>query len=717
MSSNAVRRFGIRRAVPAVLMAFTVLAASVLWTGLLPAADAATSQVAIGLSSLTPSFAVNGSTVKLSGKVVVPAHGSGYGGVQVELKIAPLQVRSDMTAGPGSDDQWIYGHTDQLGRLAAGATGTWSFSATPGQLGLTESGVYALDVIAVSGGNRIGALRTYLPYEVGGSGSGLIPTHVVLLWPLTSPPELDGSTQSGVVEATDDALAAQVKAPDGRLNQMLTIAQAEKNITFSWVVDPNLLDTLDQESSGYVLYSGDTPGSQPQAAAKWLTQAKDLLKSNGELWQLPTTDPDVASLAQGDQTTAKSLLADSVALDGDTVADALGRAPQGTLVWPADGQADPATLALAQTVNPAATIVQSDSVALKTPDQSYTATGITHDTSGGKVAVSDAALDEVFDGDPADATYQSASDAGVLAAQRFLAQTALIVGESPSLTTPRTIMVTAPRNATPDTDLLSALDTAPWLQTVGLSDLLKATPDPRAAVGSPTRAQATAQADLPAAALAQTSQLEADLRQLTDIMSAPDQVKQSYGPAVLSTVSTAWRTVPTAVRNTYVDATTTRLDQLLGAVSLVPKSDLTLSGKSGTIPFTITNRLGQPVNVRLMVTTDRDGLTFQTQQVRSVAEGQTTVVIPAQASVTGVKITVTAQLVAPTGQDYGTPVSFHVTVSTIGTTALIVLGLSAAVLVVAVGLRIYRGKRRRGSGEADADASSAADREDPAVTP
>lgn len=716
MSSYAVRGAGIGRAVSTALIAVAILAATV-WTGLLPSADAATSQITIGLTSLSPSFAVNGSTVHLAGKVAVPAHGAGYSGMQVELKIAPLTVRSEMTAGPGSDDQWIYDRTDQLGPVAAGAGADWSFSATPTQLGITEPGVYALDVIAVSNGSRIGALRTYLPYEVGGPNSTLKqPTHMVLLWPLTAPPELDGSTQSQVVEATDDNLSKQV-GTGGRLDQMLTAAQAQKGITFSWLVDPNLLTTLTSESSGYVLYSDGSPGSRPQAAVQWLTQAKDLLKTNGELWQLPATDPDVASLAQADTGTAQTLLAASRALNGDTVSDTLGRAPQGTLVWPADGQADPATLALAQTIDPAATVVQSDSVALKTTDQRYTPTGVSRDAQGGTLAVADATLDQVFAGDPADAAYQPDSDAGVLAAQRFLAQTALIAGESPSLATPRTILVAAPRDASPDADLLSAVAAAPWLQTVGLSDLLKATPDPHATAGAPVRAKTTAATDLPAPALAQTAQLNTDLRQLTDIMTDPKAVKAGYGPAVLSTVSTAWRTTPAATRTDYVAAATARLNQLIGAVSLVPKSDLTLSGKSGTVPFTVTNRLGQPVRVKILVTTDRDGLTFQSQQIRTVAEGSTTIVIPTQASVTGAKINVTAQLVAPTGQDYGAPVSFQVTVSSIGTTALIVLGLSAAVLVVAVGLRIYRGKRRRGPDGADADTSSAADRENPAVTP
>ena len=62
--------------------------------------------------------------------------------------------------------------------------------------------------------------------------------------------------------------------------------------------------------------------------------------------------------------------------------------------------ADPATLALAKTIGPAATVVSSDSVALHTPDQRYTATGIAQSAAGGKLAVSDAALDQVMTSKP-----------------------------------------------------------------------------------------------------------------------------------------------------------------------------------------------------------------------------------------------------------------------------------------------------------------------------
>jgi hypothetical protein len=63
-------------------------------------------------------------------------------------------------------------------------------------------------------------------------------------------------------------------------------------------------------------------------------------------------------------------------------------------------------------------------------------------------------------------------------------------------------------------------------------------------------------------------------------------------------------------------------------------------------------------------------------------------------------------LVTPDGADYGEPQSLQVTVSSIGSITLIIFGLSAALLVIAVGLRIYRGRRTR-SAQADPEPSGA----------
>ena len=133
----------------------------------------------------------------------------------------------------------------------------------------------------------------------------------------------------------------------------------------------------------------------------------------------------------------------------------------------------------------------------------------------------------------------------------------------------------------------------------------------------------------------------------------------------------------------------------MGLVTLVKKSDLTLSGKSGVIPFTVENRFDHPVRVGIRITTDHAGLSVQSITVQTVQQGSTPFNVHVSSKVSGMRVTVTAQLVTPDGVDYGDSQSLQVTVSSIGSVTLIIFALSAALLVIAVGLRIYRGRRTR----------------------
>lgn len=687
-----------------LLRLVAILAAQVLMLAapvLSYATSTSASAVTVELSSLSPAVAVKGSTLHLAGNLV--AGSSAHSDVVVRLAVAEMQVRSDMSTAAGVYSRIIYGHDDSIGTLASGATVPWSLSMPVSALSLTSQTVYALDVEAYSGDVRIGAVRTYLPYSMSGDSS-FHATQMVLLWPVTAAPALDGQADKDVPEAADDSLSAQF-APGGRLDKALSIPAADKNITVSWAVDPDLLATAESESHGYSLYPEGDSGSGAQNASAWLAEAKNTLSGNGELWQLPATDPDLGSLGHTNPAVAADLVKDAALRSGNTLEGLLDRAPQGTLAWPADGQVDSGTLSLAAAADPAAVIVRSNSIGLSTPLDSYTPTGRAK-VNGQPVAVSDAALDSIFAGDPADAVWKG-SDQSLLAAQRFLAESALIARERPNLSTPRTIMVTAPRTGTPDPALLTAVGEAGWIKTVGLSTLLSANPDPHVQTSTAKRDPATVQSDLSEAQLAGTSSLEASTHALTAIMvgSQIQQTVDSYNLAVLRTVSTAWRSAP-ARQAAFSAAVQNRLGTTMNAVTLVKKSDLTLSGKSGVIPFTVENRFDHPVRVGIRITTNHAGLSVQSITVQIVQQGSTTVNVHVSSAVTGTRVTVTAQLVTPDGADYGEPQSLQVTVSSIGSVTLIIFALSAALLVIAVGLRIYRGRRTR-TAQATPDPSGA----------
>jgi hypothetical protein len=680
------------RALRPLILSLLALAAVALAGDPGPAAAASTGSgaVTVALTSLSPAVAVKGSTLHLAGNVVGGA--SAHSNVTIRLAVADIQVRSDMESNPGVGSMPIYDHDDVLGALGARATATWSLTVPVSALGLTSRNVYALDVEAYAAGVRIGAVRTYVPYAMNTGDSSFHATQLVVLWPVTAAPALDGQADKDVPESFNDALSTQF-AGGGRLDKVLSTATAANGVTVSWAVDPDLLATAESESHGYSLYPNGTSGVGAQTAASWLAEAKSALSGTGELWQLPASDPDLGSLSKANSTLTTAAVKSAVTLSGTTLDDLVGKTARGTLAWPADGQVDSGTLNVAKAANPSAVIADSTSLDLHTQLDSYTPTGRATASTGSPLAISDSALDAIFAGDSADAQWKG-SDQSLLASQRFLAQSALIAMERPNLSKARTIMVTASRTATPSASLLTAVGEASWIKTVGLSTLLSASPDSHAQTGTPKRAATTAATDLTTGQLGAATSLNSSLRSLAAILTRPQSATDLYGPAALRTLSTAWRS-SAANQAAFTAAVRSRLDTIMGAVSLVPKSDLTLSGKSGVIPFTIENRFTETVNVGIRITTDHAGLTVQSITVQKVPQGSAIVYVHVSSAVSGTRVIVTAQLVTPGGADYGAPQSLQVTVSSIGSITLVIFGLSAALLVVAVGLRIYRSRRTR----------------------
>jgi Family of unknown function (DUF6049) len=670
---------------------------------------AAQESVAVELTSISPTIATSGATVRLAGKVV-SASPDALADLTVTLAVVKMNFISDMSYSAGTNSLQVPGVEYPVGQVPAKGSASWSLAVPVPRLGLDGSGVYALDAEAWSQGVRVGAVRTYLPFEIA-AGSEFKPTQLALMWPVTAPPVLDGYSdpQSQLPEAVDPANAQLFGelAPNGRLDSVLTSAAkaaAQYHLDVSWVVDPNLVSTVGSEAFGYLLSPNATLGTsnENETAQRWLAEAKTDLGGVGELWQVPATDPDLSSLAQHDPTLAASTVKTTMALAsaGESLKTTVGRAPLGTLAWPAGGQADPATLKLAaKSMKQSPVVVQSDSIGFQSPRDVYTPTGRENLSGGQKLAVSDAGLDAIFAGDPADAAQRTAADSSLLASQRLLAQTALIAGQEPNLPTARTILVSPPRDFTPDPALLTALGQASsWVKTVGLSTLLHTAPDPAAQSGTPRRA-ANPGPDLTQAQLNATAQLQANLSSFSTILTDSGKATVPFNPAILSTLSTQWRTAPGA-RGAFVQATESRLDSLIGDVSLVQKDPLTLSGKSGSIPFTIQNKLRQPVKVGVRINVAQAGLTTQSVQVTEIPPGSSVVNVPVHASVSGVRYDVTAVLVNSAGADYnpGQSVSVQVTVSSIGSITLVIFGLSAALLVIAVGFRLYRARRTRGGG-------------------
>jgi Family of unknown function (DUF6049) len=682
--------------------------------GLYGVADArpavADENVTVSLSTMTPTNATSSSgKLTLTGKVNIPS-GQSHDDVIMQLAYAPVNYTSQLGDGPSDTDEQLYSVQDDLQTLSSGSH-PWTLQTSISAMGLAPGYVYALDVEAYSGGDPLGGLRTYLPYKIGGDGGHAVgSTKLAVLAPVTSPSPLDGYQESisGALypELTEETLAESMAG--GSLYQLLAGGAQLPKGTVSWAVDPDLLNAAQQIDGGYVVAKSGTAsdelGPDSNDAFAWLKEAKTVLGSSaGELWQLPATDPDLGSLSQAPTAQAEQLLSDATeqSVSGGTVKSLTGRAPQGLLAWPADGQVSPATLSLAESINPAAVVVDSGSIGLSVPDDEYAPTGRASVNGKNNLVVGDDGLDAIMSGDPADATYDAAgSNDALMAGQRLLAQTALIAMQKPNLA--RTLLLTLPRTtstAALDMGVLkNVLASASWLSPTGLSALLGQSPDPDASTGTPSRSSSTAAADLSTAQLNQALSLESQLQLYQSILTKSDSTTTGFAEAVLRTVSTGWRG-NSAEWAAFESAVTSRLASLTGQVYLIPKSDLTLSGTSGSIPFTVVNHLSQPVRLGLDVQTNRTGLHVTQIPLRTFPIGESTVEVKVTAEAPGAKVEVTAYLVNAGGARYGTAKSrgsqsLQVTVTSIGFVALLLFAGSAALLVFAVGWRIYRGRRR-----------------------
>jgi hypothetical protein len=245
--------------------------------------------------------------------------------------------------------------------------------------------------------------------------------------------------------------------------------------------------------------------------------------------------------------------------------------------------------------------------------------------------------------------------------------------------------------------VLEYVRNASWLKPAGLSTLLKQTPDTNASTGTPTRSAAVKNTDLSSTQLDQALGLESQLQLYQSILTNSNATDDGFAEAVLRTVSTGWRGDGSAWTD-FQSTVSSRLISQMGQVYLIPKSDLTLSGTSGSIPFTVVNRLPQAVTLGLDIDTNRTGLHVSKVPVRKFATGSTTVEVKVTAEAPGANVVVTAYLINSGGQHYGSAESggsrsLQVTVTSIGFVALLLFAGSAALLVFAVGLRIYRGRK------------------------
>ncbi|GAA4910866.1 DUF6049 family protein [Streptomyces coeruleoprunus] len=699
--------------------AAAVLATGPLLAGLLhlpsaPAASAAPAAsgsrtVDVSLDTLTPSAPVKGDTVTITGTVTNKGKET-VSDAQVDLRLGggPMASRHAIEAaarrtGFAQDkDGSVLGgpYTVKIPKLPAGLSRDFRIAVPVGKLALDDEGIYQLGV-SLTGrtGSEpyqvLGIERTFLPWQPAAAKNK---TQLTVMWPLISAAYLSAETgsddqQTPVFES--DALAAEL-APGGRLERMVSLG-AELPVT--WVIDPDLLATVDAMTRNYRVRSGTAtvPGRNQAVAKQWLSALDKAVKGK-KVIALPYGDPDLASLAHRGTKVSGSLshLRPATEIAESTVETILHVKPSVDFAWPVDGAVDPSIVDVATSAGADKVIARSDSMRQDLP---YSPTAARPIGGGTTAVVSDAVLSKAFEGGMA-----RAGDA-TLAVQKFLAQTLAVTQEQPG--NPRSIVVAPQRMPTVSqaesmASALRVLDGQRWTQPLDLVAAASAKPDPKATTQVPGAAKYPRhlrRTELPVETFQQVRATQDTLDNFKVILTAAYRVVTPFGNAINREMSTSWRGRPEEARG-YQDGVLQHLKDLTAEVQLIEKSDLTLSGRSATIPVTVQNKLVQGVDHLVLRLESTKPTRLKLNGGEAIAELPVTidgghsqsVKFTASANANG-PVPMTAQLFTEDGKPYGKPMKFTVKVSEITSTVMLVIAGGVLLLVLA-GVRMYTQRKR-----------------------
>lgn len=716
--------------------AVALVAGATLLTGLLQATGAAPSHAAAGsgsrtaavsVNSLTPRIPAKGDTLTVSGQVENDGK-SAITDAHVGLRMpwgGALSTRSSIknatsrTGYSNADDgDEIPDHTTPVADIPAGGHVAYTLTVPVSALDLTDDGVYQLGV-TLDGKTKadptthvLGIKRTFLPWYGDAVTTSTKPTRISYLWPLTDRSHIAprGDTDSQVSPIfMDDELATEL-GPGGRLRQMIDLA---RNLPVTWVVDPDLLATVEFMTKGYRVAGpgGDvaktTPGTGGTVARQWLNDLRTAVAGE-QVIALPFGDTDIASLAHHGRKVPGVLtyLKTGTALGLTTTQTIFGGAQTADVAWPVDGAIDPSIVSVARAGGAKRIIARSDTFG-EADDLSYTPNAARPIGGGTTAVVADATLSTAFSGTLGNRQQTN------LAVQSFIAQTLMITMEAPEKQ--RTVVVAPQRmpTAAQAQAMAEAIhDTtdatkAPWISPVSFDEATKAHPDPHAnrkVPSSKAYPNSLRKRELPANAFWQIQQTQLHLNDFVVILTQQNRVTVPFRNAVLRSMSASWRGDP-GNQKVYRDAIGDYLTDLINAVHIIPKTALTLSGRSGTIPVTVKNELGQPVkglvlrlrsgaNIRLEIKDPDQPIAIEGGHTRTL-KFQTT------ASANGT-VQVKAQLYTENKAPYGLAQPFDVHINKVTDLVMLIIGAGLLLLVLA-GVRIYRQRKRRDAEGGDED--------------
>ncbi|MEU4730197.1 DUF6049 family protein [Streptomyces sp. NPDC023588] len=730
-SPAPVRRRWLRRTI--VLLAGTPVLAALVYSPAPKAEAAQASPVDVQLTSLAPAAPVKSDTLTIQGTVVNNGSET-INDAHVGLRVGPLLAdrssideaadRTGFRAGidPGEIDP---AHAVKIASLPSKVRQEFTLTVPVNKLELDKDGVYQLGV-SLSGVTEsrpseqvLGIKRTFLPWQPEAAAKR---SQIAYAWPLISTTRVTAETGSDELQTPvflDDSLADELKA-GGRLEQMVTLG---KELPITWVIDPDLLYTVDAMTKGYRVR---TPGGKPvqgknkAVAEQWLSALEAAVQGK-KVVALPYADPDLASLAHHGKDVSGSLGQLRPATDKakQAVETVLHVTASTDFSWPVDGAIDPSIVNVATSAGAHNVLTRSDSL-VESGALGYTPSSARPIGAGTTAVVADAELSTAFEGDMLNAGNAT------LAVQRFLAHSLALNLQK---TDEQRSFVVAPQR-TPTVSQVQTmaqavrgLQAGRWTHTGDLEAVAAAKPDPRATTQVPGAGQypeALRQQELPVSAFEKIRTTQSTLDHFKVILAAPDRVEIPFGNTTNREMSTSWRGRPEEAQ-VYRDQVQAYLIGLTEKVKVIPKSDATLSGHSATIPVSVQNSLVQDVHdlVLRVKSANPTRLMFGNsgeaeQQVTVQGDHTQTVKFTANATASG-PVEVTAQLYTKDGVPYGKERRFTVEATEITPTVMLVIAGGVLLLVLA-GIKMYA-SRKRVAARAAAEESTQASDESPDTGP
>ncbi|GEL22979.1 glycoprotein [Pseudonocardia sulfidoxydans NBRC 16205] len=711
--------------------------------------DAPAASLQLALDQLTPRVVTSDgpSVVTVTGTVTntgsVPV-----AGLAVRLQRGdPLHTDSDAAAaleGRAGTDAVSPSFVDVPGTLEPGASISVRIDAplraTGGTgLGIDTPGTYPL-LVNVNGEPdgqaraRLAATRMLLPVlslpaavvdgalseDVGGTVPGTA-RPFTMLYPIVDVPHRLPGVPGETTTLTDDELARSF-AEGGRLNGLVgALAQrapvgSTLRTGLCVAVDPDLLQTAQAMADGYQVRAPDgtvSPGTGADAARAWLAGVTAALRGSCVV-ALPFADADLVALTRnGDEDAAVR----AVEAGREVAGDILDTPLQNSLLWPADGVIDDATLsALAGPERVGGLVLSSAAVT------QAGRTGVVALDDGPGAALADDLLTSAAT--PADApataggpvTSSPAAVSTPLSTQDLIGALAFRATSSPGQGPSSPVLLAPPHlwgaEGTGADALLSAIS---LMTDRGLLE-------PRALTTSGATTRPTSllypigagAAEVPASVVDRTRGLVGDIDAVATAAVAdpgadvtPDDVFVPLRRAMLRPVSAAWRGRP-VLATRAADLASTRLDELRATVRVLePPGPYSLGTSDAPLLMTVSNGLPVALDVRIVIASTAGLQVAPIPDQRIPPLGRIQVRVSAQVVRAG-QFAVDAIVQTPRGDDLGPPTRLQVRSTAYGTVTVWLTVIAGALLVLLVIRRIVRRARDR-SGPPDGPADGPGD--------